>query len=76
MKKLGQRNSWVVLNCRDGFCSASVQGYPRGLPVDKPTCLSLAPKATCPQVRSTRWVTRVRTLPFRCRLFPGFEKSV
>ena len=36
------------------------QGYPRGLPVDKPTGPSQAPEAACPQVRSTPWVTRLR----------------
>ena len=36
------------------------QGYPTGLPVDKPTGLRSGPAAACPQVRSTRWVTRLR----------------
>src|SRR5271163_3349629 len=45
-------------------CSAQVQAYPPSLPVGKPTCLSLAHKLACPQVRSTRWVSRVRTLVY------------
>ena len=36
-----------------------MQGYPRGLPVDKATGIHPSPEASCPQVRSTRWVTYV-----------------
>jgi integrase len=64
---LRPRNSWVVSHYRYVFfdrCSAQVQAYPPSLPVGKPTCLSLAHKLACPQVRSTRWVSRVRTLVY------------
>ena len=40
-------------------CALKVQDYPRGLPVDKPTYPWLVHEAVCPQVRSTRWVSRV-----------------
>jgi DNA-binding CsgD family transcriptional regulator len=39
---------------------ARTQGYPTGLPVGKPTGRSSSPEAACPQVRSTRRVTRLR----------------
>ena len=43
------------------LCMPQVQGYPRGLPVDS-SLHHPVHRAGCPQVRSTRWVSRVLML--------------